>query len=80
MRSLARLSKDLVSFGKSSDRSYADEIPSKVMEWENASCGSLRLFEGISDTLSLASSMSIDHSCVGQEADTLDDPCEMDVM
>ena len=49
------------------------------VELKNSSSGSLRLFEGASDTLSLASSMSIDHSCMGEEADTLDDSCEMDV-
>src|SRR5438045_2133550 len=79
MRSLARRIKDHVSVGESSDRSYGDEIPSRVMELKNSSSGSLRLFEGASDTLSLASSMSIDHSCMGEEADTLDDSCEMDV-
>jgi hypothetical protein len=49
------------------------------MELENSSSGSLRLFEGASDTLSLASSMSIDHSGMGEKADTLDDSGEMDV-
>jgi hypothetical protein len=79
IRSLARRISDHVSFGKSPDRSRADEIPSKVMELDNSSSDNLRLFEGASDTLSLASSMSVDHSCMGEEADILDDSSEMDV-